>query len=279
MRWALTGLMGGVLLALLAFAPARWLAAGLASASAGRVQLAEAQGTVWRGSGVLLVTAGAQSREASALPGRLHWRTGVHGVLPVVRLSHACCIEGELSLLLDPGTQRTRLSLLAPASQGASPSAATSGSAATATTAARVAIGHWPASLLMGLGAPWNTLRINGTLHLAGQGLSLEFLPTGLALVGQADLSLTNAVSRVSALEPLGDYVLTVLGSPGAAATTLQLRTTRGALQLNGDGQWTAAKLRFNGQANAAPGFEAVLNNLLNILGRRQGALSVLSIG
>jgi len=37
--------------------------------------------------------------------------------------------------------------------------------------------------------------------------------------------------------------------------------------------------LRFRGTAKAAPGAEDALNNLLNIIGRRNGALSAISIG
>jgi general secretion pathway protein N len=37
--------------------------------------------------------------------------------------------------------------------------------------------------------------------------------------------------------------------------------------------------LKFTGEARAAPGFEPALNNLLNIIGRRNGAASVISIG
>jgi general secretion pathway protein N len=65
----------------------------------------------------------------------------------------------------------------------------------------------------------------------------------------------------------------------GDAAATLQLTTTSGALQLSGSGQWAASKVRFSGQASAAAGSEAALNNLLNIIGRRKGALSLISIG
>jgi general secretion pathway protein N len=50
-------------------------------------------------------------------------------------------------------------------------------------------------------------------------------------------------------------------------------------LQLGGSGQWAAGRLRFKGQASAEPGSEPALNNLLNIIGRRQGALSLISIG
>jgi len=92
--------------------------------------------------------------------------------------------------------------------------------------------------------------------------------------------------SRLSTLDVLGSYRLVLAGAaPGGAgaasdtAATVQLATISGALLLDGSGQWVASKLRFNGQASAAPGSEAILNNLLNIIGRRQGARSVISIG
>jgi general secretion pathway protein N len=59
----------------------------------------------------------------------------------------------------------------------------------------------------------------------------------------------------------------------------VSLTTTEGALQIIGNGQWAASRLRFNGQASAAPGSEAALSNLLNLIGRRQGALSLITIG
>ena len=65
----------------------------------------------------------------------------------------------------------------------------------------------------------------------------------------------------------------------GSGGAQLNLQTLDGALRLTGDGQWTGARLRFRGQATAAPGQESALASLLNIIGRRQGALSVISIG
>ena len=61
--------------------------------------------------------------------------------------------------------------------------------------------------------------------------------------------------------------------------TTLDLATLRGALQLQGSGQWVGGRLRFQGVAEAAPDSEAALANLLNIVGRRQGTRSLLTIG
>ena len=47
MRWAIAGLVVGTLLALVAFAPAAWLAAAVASSTDQRLLLAEARGTIW----------------------------------------------------------------------------------------------------------------------------------------------------------------------------------------------------------------------------------------
>jgi general secretion pathway protein N len=99
-------------------------------------------------------------------------------------------------------------------------------------------------------------------------------------MTGQVDLLLMGVSSRLSTLDSLGTYRLSLQGGADPASPTLlNLSTVEGALQMNGMGQWSGGKLHFNGGANAAPGNEAALNNLLNIIGRRQGALSVISIG
>ncbi|MCY1531269.1 hypothetical protein D9M68_664890 [compost metagenome] len=42
---------------------------------------------------------------------------------------------------------------------------------------------------------------------------------------------------------------------------------------------WSGTALRFNGEASAAPGREDALSNLLNIIGRRDGARSIITLG
>ena len=85
LRWALGGALAGALLALAAFPPAAWLAGQLADATARRLLLADARGTVWNGHAVLVLTGGVDSRDAAALPGRLHWRLTWHGGAPALR--------------------------------------------------------------------------------------------------------------------------------------------------------------------------------------------------
>jgi general secretion pathway protein N len=74
----------------------------------------------------------------------------------------------------------------------------------------------------------------------------------------------------------MGSYRITV---NGGATSTLQLATLEGSLQLSGSGRWVGSRLRFEGVASAAPEREAALSNLLNIIGRRNGARSIITIG
>ena len=142
-----------------------------------------------------------------------------------------------------------------------------------------VLLGQWPASWLVGLGTPWNTLQPSGTLQLSSAGLVAEAVQGRWTFGGQGELQLRGLASSLSTLEELGSYRLQLQGDARGDAAQLQLSTLAGALQLSGSGQWAASKLRFNGQASAAPGSESALGNLLNIIGRRQGALSLISIG
>ncbi len=259
-RWWLGGAVVGGLLALLIYAPAAWLAAAVNDASGQRLLLADARGTVWHGSAVVVLTGGAGSRDASALPGRLQWTLGLDGAALALRVRQPCCIENELKLRLVPGLGRLRIE---------------TASAGSATQL----LGQWPAGWLAGLGTPWNTLQPSGTLALSSNGFAAEAVQGRWIFSGRLDLEMRGMASSLSTLEELGSYRLSLQGDERGDSAQLQLSTTSGALQLAGSGQWAASKLRFNGQASAAPGSEAGLSNLLNIIGRRQGALSLISIG
>lgn len=256
--WGLVGGLLGSTLALASFAPAAWLAAAVASSTEHRLLLADARGTVWSGSAVVTLTGGAGSRDASALPGRLSWSLALQGWGLWLSLRQACCINGELRLAVQPGWAGMRMEL--PPAAGV--------------------LGQWPAAWLSGLGTPWNTLQPTGSMLLSSPGLSLESVQGRWRFNGRAELELQSMASRVSTLEVLGSYRLSLnQDAAGADSATLSLATLSGALLLSGQGQWAGARWRFQGQASAAPGSESVLSNLLNIIGRRQGALSVISIG
>jgi general secretion pathway protein N len=74
----------------------------------------------------------------------------------------------------------------------------------------------------------------------------------------------------------MGSYRLQLLGGaqPGLALSTLE-----GELQLSGTGQWLGNRLRFEGVASAAPQRLDALGNLLNIIGRREGPRSIITLG
>lgn len=258
-RWAIGGALIGGVTALLAFAPASWMARALADASQGRLLLAETRGSVWSGSGVLVLTGGADSRDASRLPGRLEWTLGLQGLALQIQARQACCINGSLGLRVEPGLGRWRLALLDNAGGWTA---------------------RWPAAWMSGLGTPWNTLQLGGGVRMSSQGLQLEWVQGRWNQTGQLHLDFVNLASRVSPVAPLGSYRLTLAADPAAAGvSTLQLQTLDGALQLSGQGTLSAGKARFNGSAQAAPGREAGLDNLLNIIGRREGGRSLISIG
>lgn len=251
---AIVGAVLGGAAALVAFAPAAWLAGAVARATGDRVLLAEARGTVWSGSAVAVLTGGAGSRDASALPGRLSWSLGLDGAALGVALRHACCINGELKLRIEPGFGRLKVSL--PAAQGA--------------------LGQWPAAWLAGLGTPFNTLQLGGWMALNSGGLAFESAGGRWRVDGSAAIAISGLSSRLSTLETLGSYRI---GLAGGDVAQITLATQEGPLRLSGSGQWAGNGVRFRGEARADPGSETALNNLLNLLGRRQGAMAVLSIG
>ena len=249
--WALAGLLAGAIPALLVFAPAQWLAAGLASASADRVLLVQPRGTLWTGSAQLVLTGGAASQDRAALPGRISWqlRPAPDGLR--AQLMASCCTTTPLQAQVQLRWGGARVT---------------------------VADGHsqWPAAALTGLGTPWNTLQPQGQLALRTQGLQADWANGRLQLSGQAQLDALALSSRLSTLKPMGSYRLVL---QGASVPTLTLHTLEGALQLSGSGQWVGQRLRFSGEASAAPEREAALSNLLNIIGRRSGARALITLG
>jgi general secretion pathway protein N len=251
----------GAAAALAAFAPARWAAWALVQASEGRVVLGHAQGTLWSGRARVTLTGGPGSRDALTVPGELSWRLGWDGVSPQLTLRHSELTPAPVALRLQPGIGQWTLSLPEQPAQGG-------------------AALLWPAAWLTALGTPWNTLQPSGLLRLSSPGFTLQMAPWGLRLQGSLVLEATDIASRLSTLPRLGNYRVVVAGTgAGSEATTVQLSTLDGALLLSGSGQWTGARLRLRGEARAAPGQEAALQNLLNLIGTRDGARSILSIG
>jgi general secretion pathway protein N len=111
---------------------------------------------------------------------------------------------------------------------------------------------------------------------LSTQGISLAWSAGRLVVLGDAQLDALNMSSHLSTLHPMGSYRFNLIGG---TTPTLQLATLQGSLQLSGSGQWVGGQLRFNGEASAVPEHQAALSNLLNIIGRRNGARSIIKVG
>ena len=245
------GGLAGTLLALSFFAPAAWIAAGLARATADQVQLVAVSGTLWNGSGRLLLTGGSGSRDQTALPGSVRWRLRPDWAAFNMQIKADCCTPTPLQLRVEPGWAGTRVQLADGQSQ-------------------------WPAAVLTGLGTPWNTVQPEGALSLTTQGLSLLSTAGRISVAGNAEITALGISSQLSTLKPMGSYRMAVTGGD---ALTLTLSTLEGSLQLSGNGHWVGSRLRFTGEARAAPEHEAALANLLNIIGRRSGARSIITLG
>src|SRR5437764_849702 len=89
--WAAAGAALGIAWALIAFAPARWVAGAVEQASRGQVLLLEPRGTVWAGTARLVLTGGQGSTDAAALPGRIGWQLGPRWDGAAAGLQSECC--------------------------------------------------------------------------------------------------------------------------------------------------------------------------------------------
>lgn len=248
------GAVLGIALAVVVFFPARWLQPWVSQATQQHVQWLHTSGSIWQGQTQWRFTGGEGSGDAQVLPGvwswslRPTWRKGPGLALHV---QAACCLDQPLHLRL-----------------------ALNPSEAAQWQLNNVQL-QLPLQVLQGLGTPWNTLQLQGGLRLRTQQLSGDSRGN---TQGRLTLSADNVASSLSTVQPLGDYEAT-LDWPAGQLPRVQLRTLSGHLQLQGDGQIAQGRVRFRGQASASSDSEGALNNLLNIIGRRAGRVSILTIG
>ena len=240
----------------LVIAPAQWAASMVGSTTGGRIELADARGTAWNGSGLLVVAASPEPGAPRAtLPERLSWR-----------LSPWSLIVGQVDLTMThPSALTQPLAVRAPLFGG--------GTAMLSATTLRL-----PASLLVGAGAPWNTIRPGGILLV-----SWDRLQVGRGrMQGNISAEWQYASSALTPVSPMGHYRLQTNGVwPG---TQLDLLTISGPLELKGNGTIPeGGRLRFTGRAQAMagtdPGVKAQLTGLISLLGRRDGEGALLNFG
>ena len=123
-----------------------------------------------------------------------------------------------------------------------------------------------PAMLLTNISDFLKPAQLRGQLIFKSD--SLSWTPTGWQ--GAATADWLNASSLISQIAPLGDYHLNF--SATSSGVSFDLSTVAGALLLNGSGNFsTSGNFNFKATAKAEIGKEAALNELLNHLGPEQG--------
>ena len=231
-RWLLIAFgLGAYTLGLIVTAPATLIDAGLQQASAGRLRLAEASGTLWSGTGQI------EMRDASRRSGiakNISWR-----ILP------AYLLRGQFrcEVGLDHAARRFPVTI----------------------SSARIEIAdadiNLPAAAL-GLGVPkLAPLELGGDLLLHVARLSFA----AGTVEGSATLQWRGAGSAFTQISPLGDYELQLEGEGGAVRASL--RTLQGPLQLEGKGSWTrGGNPVFQGTAGVPPEHLQQLAPLLRLI-------------
>jgi general secretion pathway protein N len=251
---AAAGGAAAMLATAIALAPAQWAADGIARASGGHVELADTGGTIWNGSATLVLAPGGGRAEArTSLPAPLTWQLNPWSLL-----------GGTFDLtVLHPAAVSGPLRLRAHAGGGVQVGAVTL---------------RLPASMLVGLGAPWNTVRPGGVVTVHTDGLELE---SG-RLRGGVAAEWEYASSALTPVSPIGHYRLQTSG--GYPGTQLELQTVSGPLELTGSGTIAeGGRLRFDGVARALaaadPATKTQLTGLISLLGRRDGDAAILKLG
>ncbi|SOE64005.1 type II secretion system protein N (GspN) [Burkholderia sp. OK233] len=224
---------------MLTLLPAAWITPQFARQTRGHVNLVNPAGSLWHGSATLMLAAGSDMSAATLLPGRIEWRTAFWPLFT----GRVRMIMRHSEAMPDPITVDATLR------------------SATITPGAMAV----PASLLSGLGAPFNTLDLQGDVRLAWS----DWRSFNQEAFGQLTVTLNDVSSRISLVKPLGSYRL--LFQAQGVSSTLDLTTLKGPLMLTGNGTVSAVSTSFRGTASAAPDARDNLAGLLNLLGRPSG--------
>ena len=224
---------------LVASIPAGWLAWGIIKFSKGAVGIEQPQGTLWRGRGKLIVF---YPRATPRQLGQTEWR--IHPLwLLAARLQLRLQTTGTDTQL--QGTFR-----IGPK-----------------TITAKDTTISVPAQLAGAFYSPVIIFGPKGQIRLSTELLVLD----DSGLHGDAEISWQGAGSRLSPVQPLGDYRLNIKGTGKTAS--LKLATTRGVLELKGQGIWNVlgnGRIQFSGSIKSR-GRKRELDPILQFFGKDLG--------
>lgn len=219
--------------------PASWFAWGLNRYTNGSVRLDPIAGSLWHGTGRLVIY---YPRSMAHDFGQAEWR-----INPLWLLAG----RAQLALRTDSQDRQIKTTI-----------ALARDSFTLADTDATVS-----APFITRLFPPASLIDPQGKIRLTASRLNIGSDTTE----GTATLEWRDAGSSLSSVQPLGDYRLDIVGAGKTA--NLKLATTRGSLELTGQGRWEPAggKLQLNGAAVPRERAEE-LEPLLKFMGDNQGA-------
>jgi general secretion pathway protein N len=248
--WLLAGI-ASIVLTIMLFFPATWMAAMVERQTAGRLTLGDAHGTLWRGSAFIGGAASISDPLTPLLPGRFSWRLS-----PMVLLGN---VDAELE---NAESLSQSISVKGNWRQWQVSSGAIT----------------LPAERLAALGAPLNTVQPVGQMYLSWQPLQLTRQDGNIEMTGAMNLKMNDLGSRLSPIKPFGSYDLALDWHGTQASVTL--KTVKGPLLLSGAGTFAKGRLQFSGMAQAEAGQEERLANFLNLLGqhRKEGDKDVIAL-
>ena len=222
---------------LVATIPASWLAARVAAATAGGVQLEDPEGTLWLGHARALIVSAAGQLSLD----RVQWRFA-----PLELAAGRAAFDFSAS--------GRGLDLRARLGRGFSEWVA---GPVTATLDASLAAAAVP------MLAAW---RPEGRIHL--DAANVRWTDAGLAS-GTAHLTWDGAMVSLSDVRPLGRYALDATAREGPANITVT--TVEGALRIAGKGSFAPpSRLTFSGEARGEGPDAGALEPLLNLIGPRR---------
>jgi general secretion pathway protein N len=227
------------------YAPAPLLGSLLAHYSSGRLSLASAQGSLWKGNAFLLLnnldsTDGAADSVAAVNLGKISWDTQALQLLAGRFLVNLVWNDGApFWLTLD---------------------------------ASRLHIEHaafnLPSEIIPALVPTLKAAQLGGQLSVACDNFSL----TRNEMLGQLDIAWNQASSPLSLVSPLGNYHARLDGR--GSTLDIKLETTGDSpLIMQGKGAWAASGgLHFDGTAEANSANKAQLQALLRVIGNEAAA-------
>jgi general secretion pathway protein N len=228
-RVLLALLFGSIfLIGLVAFAPASLMGSVLERASGGTLTLAQTTGSLWQGSGVVLLR---QKTRYQTL-GSYRWNLKLFSAALQVQAGNA----PPMTVRYVPFTGRINIDNL------------------------RITL---PVSIIEIAAPQLGPYQLQGSLEASGNHLTLD----AAGMNGQVTMDWLHAASALSEIRPLGDYRILLQGNGGALDAQLSTLSGKLLLSGKGGFDKTTG-MRFTGTAQAAPGTaETELNEMLHHIG------------